>query len=132
MLVHMCYRTFMGLHFSSIFHSIYDGHKRRCKLWFMISFFARYIFARKCGLYAHTRGGIDKSLTHKYLNPITSVAFFVPSIFDMHGILSLPRLFFLLLLVSHLIFHFQTLAWRVGIWCMVNLSARMRARVRLF
>lgn len=131
----MCCRTFMGLSFSSIFHSVSDGHKRRCKPWFMISFFARYIFARKCGLDAYTRGGIDKSLTHKYLNPITFVAFFVPSIFDMHGILSLARsvsLSRLFLAAAHFTFDFSLSDVGLTSGYMSNLSARMRARVRLF
>lgn len=77
-------------------------------LWFPFSH--DIFFARKCRLDAHIRReSIDKSLTHKYLNPITFTAsltrcvcvfFFIH--FDMHGILSL--LFFF---ISRFIFDFS-------------------------
>lgn len=85
-LVHTAHvlRTFMRL--NSVLNILIYGiwpYMRRFEWWFMISFFARYIFARAnapsmCSVCI--RWGIDKSLTHKYLNPITFATLFFPSL----------------------------------------------------
>lgn len=123
-----------------------DGHKRRSELWFMISFFARYTYIEKFSRVNRerksfcvcTRGGIDKSLTHKYLNPITFIAFFLSLstsiclyLFSIH---SFYRSVSIALLASYLIFHFQTLVWRerMLVRCMADLSTQMRVQAFLF
>lgn len=150
MLVHTAHvlRTFMRL--NSVLNILIYGiwpYMRRYEWWFMISFFARYIFARAnapsmCSVCI--RWGIDKSLTHKYLNPITFATLFFHICLHFNVCMILVSLLAWLCMCAllfsprliHLILHFQTLVWRVGPIEYVNgakdQGVQMRVRVRLF